>query len=125
MKNETVFIGRMYSVVEFNDSCIDGPTVGKSGAIARRSKGFYCIALGLRANPHYLKVRVTVEYQERNGFSHENKPYDSNSNLFHWLYVRNAHAFILDTISACLRKTFSPIWTSIPSVLATAILVRP
>ncbi len=60
-------------------------------------------------------------------YTHEYKPYDPYSALFHWLHIviSNVKAFILGTSMACPRNTSNPIWTSIPSASATAILVLP
>lgn len=107
---------RLNGIIEFDDACFGGPTVGKNrGRGTEKAKVFAAVSLGERGNPLYAKMRVTRNIKRASvkkfaqaaftqgstihsdgygsyipaleGFTHEHKPYDPHSGLLHWLHI--------------------------------------
>ena len=107
---------RLNGIIEFDDACFGGPTVGKKrGRGTEKAKVFAAVSLGERGNPLYAKMRVTRNIKRASvkkfaqaaftqgstihsdgygsyipaleGFTHEHKPYDPHSGLLHWLHI--------------------------------------
>ena len=95
---------RLNGIIEFDDACFGGPTVGKKrGRGTEKTKVFVAVSLGERGNPLYAKMRVTQNIKRASvkkfaqaaftqgstihsdgygsyipaleGFAHEHKPY--------------------------------------------------
>ena len=115
-------------VIEFDDSYFGGSTVGqKRGRGTEKAKVFVALSVDGLGNPRYLKMMVSPNIKQASvkkfvqsafakgstirsdgyrsyipvleGYAHEQKPYDPDSGLLHWLHivVSNAKAFILGT----------------------------
>lgn len=107
---------RLNGIIEFDDACFGGPTVGKKrGRGTEKTKVFVAVSLGERGNPLYAKMRVTQNIKRASvkkfaqaaftqgstihsdgygsyipaleGFAHEHKPYDPHSGLLRWLHI--------------------------------------
>ena len=144
---------QLCGVIEFDVAYFGGPTTGKKrGWGTEKAKAFVALSLDEWGNPRFLKMRVTPNMKQASvrkfahaaiadgseihsdgyynyipaleGYTHEHKPYNSDSGLLHWLHIAisNAKAFILGTYP---RNTSNRIWTSILSVSAAATLVPP
>ena len=126
---------RLNGNIEFDDTYFGGPTVGKKrGRGTEKAKVFVAVSLDEWGNPLYAKMRVTQNIKRASvkkfaqaafvqgstihsdgygsyipaleGYTHEHKPYDPNSDLLHWLHIviSNAKAFILGTYHGLPKK---------------------
>ena len=126
---------QLCGVIEFDDAYFGGPTTRKKrGRGTEKAKVFAALSLDERGNPGFLKMRVTPNIKQTSvkkfanaafadgseihsdgycsyipamdGFTHEHKPYDSDSGLLHWLHIviSNAKSFILGTYHGLSKK---------------------
>ena len=126
---------QLCGVIEFDDAYFGGPTTGKRrGRGTEKAKAFVALSLDEWGNPRFLKMRVTPNMKQASvrkfahaaiadgseihsdgycsyilaleGYTHEHKPYDSDSGLLHWLHIviSNAKAFILGTHHGLSKK---------------------
>ena len=126
---------QLHGVIKFDDAYFDGPTAGKKrGQGTEKAKVFVALSLDKRGKPRFLTMRVMPNLKQTSvkkfalyafadgsvihsdgyrsyipaleGYIHEQKPYNHNSDMLHWLHViiSNVKAFILGTYHGLPKK---------------------
>ena len=121
----------LLGTIEFDDTYIGGPTVGKKrGRGTEQSKVFVAVSIDKKFAQANIQAEATIisdGYRSYipalKDYKHEHGVYNPDTGMLHWLHtmIGNARAFILGTITVYLRKTYRNTLMNSAIVLIVAI----